>query len=157
MKRLIAAMMVTAVLGAAAPALAAQMPALPAPPMAPVLKGCSHSAVGPEYKEAADAFELGQKAAEAGRHQEAIDHFNRAIALNPDDACAYNNRGVSEEALGRPDQAMTSYDRAITIDPSLPYPWENRGYLYQDRGDQARADIDFAHADLAYETFSETS
>lgn len=126
------------------------------PPAAPTFRPCTSEGFGPAFAAADEAFNLGQAAADAGRHQEAIGHFQKAIALNPNDACAYNNLGVEQEEMGLPDQAMKSYDAAITLDPSLDSAWENRGNLWLDRGETERADLDFAHADLAAEFHSET-
>lgn len=128
---------------------------IPIPAVAPSFHPCTPQGYGPAFAAADDEFDLGQAAADAGRHQEAIEHFNKAIALNPNDACAYNNLGVEQEAVGQPDQAMQSYDKAITLDPTLANAWENRGNLYLDRGDADRADIDYAHADLADELHAE--
>ena len=39
------------------------------------------------------------------------------IALKPDHAMAYNNRGIVLQELKRPADALASYDRAITLKP----------------------------------------
>jgi len=42
---------------------------------------------------------------------------DRAIALEPDDADAHNNRANALEALGRVEEAIAVYDQAIATPP----------------------------------------
>lgn len=46
---------------------------------------------------------------EAGRHDQAITHYQRAIAVEPDYVPAYNNLGVTLRAAGRTDDAIRAY------------------------------------------------
>ena len=46
-----------------------------------------------------------------GRFPEALSDYDRAIALKPDDAGAYTNRGAALAALGRVEEALSSYGR----------------------------------------------
>jgi tetratricopeptide (TPR) repeat protein len=43
----------------------------------------------------------------------------QAIALKPDHADAYNNRGVALQDLKRPEEALASYDKAIALKPDF--------------------------------------
>jgi tetratricopeptide (TPR) repeat protein len=54
---------------------------------------------------------LGRIAAARGRHEDAIRHFERAIALFPEFGAAYYGAALSDRALGRVDQAKTALDR----------------------------------------------
>ena len=47
----------------------------------------------------------------------AIEHYFRAIELNPDNAAAYNNRGVAYHTKGDYDHAIEDYMTAIRLDP----------------------------------------
>ena len=50
-----------------------------------------------------------------------IHSYDRAIALKPDYADAYSNRGTALKDLKRPEEALASYDRAIALKPDLDY------------------------------------
>ena len=46
----------------------------------------------------------------------AIADYEQAIALDPEDAIAYNNKGLVEEKLGRMEKAKASFKRADALD-----------------------------------------
>ncbi len=50
----------------------------------------------------------------------ALEAFQRAAALAPNDPDSYINLGVAAALLGRTDEAMSSYRRALTFDAKLP-------------------------------------
>ncbi|MDP2322246.1 MAG: tetratricopeptide repeat protein [Acidobacteriota bacterium] len=58
---------------------------------------------------------LGTALQTAGRHDEAVAHHQRAIALAPDHAPAYNNLGASLRAAGRLDEAIAAYRQALAL------------------------------------------
>ena len=64
-------------------------------------------------------------------------------ALEPQDAEAYNNRGLAYFDKGNLDQAITDYDQAIALDPRFAPAYLNRGLAYVTTGryDQALADL----------------
>ena len=53
--------------------------------------------------------------------------YDRAIALRPDYAEAFNNRGVTLQDLKRIDEALASYDRAIALRPHYADALTGRG------------------------------
>jgi tetratricopeptide (TPR) repeat protein len=57
---------------------------------------------------------------EEGRPADAVAHYRRAIAIQPDYAPAYNNLGVAERASGDVDSAITAYQRALAMRPEYP-------------------------------------
>src|SRR5260221_4832624 len=59
----------------------------------------------------AAAFGLGRIAAAQGRHEAAVDHFQRAIALFPEFGAAHYALALSYRALGRPDEARAALER----------------------------------------------
>ncbi len=65
-----------------------------------------------------------------GRFEEAIQDFDRAIALNPSYVEAYNNRGIAFDDNGRLDRAIEDFERAIALNPSYYKAYNNRGALY---------------------------
>src|SRR5689334_1843703 len=51
----------------------------------------------------------------AGRYQEALQDFDRAVQLNPNFYQAYSNRALIYRYLGDPNKAQADYNRAIQI------------------------------------------
>jgi len=49
--------------------------------------------------------------------------------LNPDEADAYNNRGVAYLSLEQYDKALENYDKALEIDPDYSLAINNRKRL----------------------------
>jgi tetratricopeptide (TPR) repeat protein len=71
--------------------------------------------------------------------QSALQAFERVLALNPDDANAWANKGTALLELGHFEEALAAYERALSIDPT------NRGAL---KG-KARALIDVGRTEEA--------
>ena len=61
-----------------------------------------------------------------GFSDEAIKHYWRALAIDPDHATAHNNLGSILRDLGKFDDALTHFDRAIAINPSSAEAHYNR-------------------------------
>ncbi|MGB8377918.1 MAG: sulfotransferase, partial [Rhodanobacteraceae bacterium] len=57
------------------------------------------------------------------RHAEAVAAFDQALAADPANIVAWNNRGLALEALGRDAEAADAYRRAIAIDPARATAW----------------------------------
>jgi tetratricopeptide (TPR) repeat protein len=68
-------------------------------------------------KSATDWLQKGVVLAMAGKNQEALEAFTKAIELNPKYAEAYNNRVIAYLKLGNYQQAIRDYDKAIKLDP----------------------------------------
>ena len=56
----------------------------------------------------------------------AVDLISKAIAINPNSAAAYSNRGVALKALKRLDDAVASYDKAIVLRPNYAEAYGNK-------------------------------
>jgi Tfp pilus assembly protein PilF len=70
-----------------------------------------------------------------GKHGEAIDEFNKVIAIDPQNVKAYNRLGVSYDSLGDFRKASVCYQKALQLDPSLFYVHNNIGYSQILQGD----------------------
>jgi tetratricopeptide (TPR) repeat protein len=80
------------------------------------------------------------------RYEEAIVSYERAIALNPEYATAYNNLGITYKDQKRYEEAIVSYERAIALDSNLKQAFANRGESYRlvKRYEEALKDFDRA-------------
>ena len=58
---------------------------------------------------------LGTALHEASRYDEAVAHYRKAAALQPDYAPAYNNLGVTLRAQGRVDDAIQAYQEGLQL------------------------------------------
>ena len=80
--------------------------------------------------------------AELGKHADAIDDYDRAIALKPDTPEVYCNRGHSKAELGKHADAIDDYDRAIALKPKYPEAHFYRGISNVELGNHAGAITD---------------
>ena len=78
-----------------------------------------------------------------GRHQDALESYNRALALQWDPV-TLNGKATALQKLGRFDDALESYDRAIAAKPDYAEAHYNRGNILQALGrfDEAIASYD---------------
>ncbi len=68
--------------------------------------------------------------------------FDQAIALDPDFADAYIQRGIARDDNGDRDGAIVEYNKAIAIAPGSPEAYRNRGIAKRGKGDFAGAIAD---------------
>ncbi len=83
-----------------------------------------------------------------GRGEEALAAYDKALAIDRDDAIAHNNRGFILEKLGRDEEALAAYDKALAIDPNYAKAHNNRGVVLErlGRDEEALAAFDKALA-----------
>ena len=85
--------------------------------------------------------------ARTGQLDKAIEDFNRAIALSPDDPKAYYNRGLAFDGKGEYDKAIADFSKAISLTSSYyvthfnMYYW--RGLDFEKTGQMDKAIADF--------------
>ena len=79
---------------------------------------------------------------------QALASFDRALALDENDASAWNDRGIALGNLGRHEEALASYDRALALDGSNAGAWYNQGSALGQLGrpEEALASFDRALA-----------
>jgi len=66
----------------------------------------------------------------AGKNDDAIAAYQRAIQLDPKDAYPHNGLGNVYDDLGRYDEAIAAYQRAIQLDPKIAAPHNGLGNVY---------------------------
>ncbi len=72
---------------------------------------------------------LGSLLRDQGRLDEAISACRLAVKINPGDAEAWNNLGMSYRRKEMKDLAMTSYQRAVEVYPRFAEAWHNMGSI----------------------------
>jgi tetratricopeptide (TPR) repeat protein len=72
------------------------------------------------FKSRANAYD------DKGQYDRAIEDYDRAIELNPDDAAAFNDRGTSYRGMGQYARAIEDYDQAIRLKPNNAMALNNR-------------------------------
>ncbi|NJL22035.1 MAG: tetratricopeptide repeat protein [Leptolyngbyaceae cyanobacterium SM1_3_5] len=65
--------------------------------------------------DAQTCYSRGEALANMGRYLEALDHFDRALALMSDHCKTWTFRGVALQRLNHYREAYASYDRALGI------------------------------------------
>ncbi|PZG19710.1 tetratricopeptide repeat protein [Nonomuraea aridisoli] len=86
----------------------------------------------------------GQLLAMAGRKEEALADYTRAIEADPGYPDYYLDRGNLLQELGRTDEALADYEAVMRLSPPFPEAYYNRSELRYAAGDLegARADLD---------------
>lgn len=82
----------------------------------------------------------------ASEPADAIPHLDQAIALDPDQAQLWGERGFQYHMLANYDRALADYEKALEIDPRNYYTLQMRAFTYQRRGEDARALADLDRA-----------
>jgi tetratricopeptide (TPR) repeat protein len=76
---------------------------------------------------AGDYNNRGVTQADLQQYERALADYDRAIALDPNDATAYSNRGNTHHALQQYAQALADFDRALVLDFNYATAYYNRG------------------------------
>jgi len=86
------------------------------------IDACSRVIASSEFKPAdrSTAHRIrGSMRSQAGANEEAIDDFNSAIALDPDNDGAYSGRGTIRLISGNHAAAIADFNRAVALNPGL--------------------------------------
>ena len=84
----------------------------------PEAEATCHQVLAADAQNVAALDLLGQIALKTGRPQQAVEFFNRALALNPNDAEVCRNLGVALATQGDWAAALVRFQRALEIDPA---------------------------------------
>ena len=82
---------------------------------------------------------LGAVNAGLGRLEQAVANYEKALAIKPDYAEAYNNMGSALKDKGESDAAIESYKKALKIKPDYAEAYNNMGNALLDKGDPEAA------------------
>jgi Flp pilus assembly protein TadD len=107
----------------------------------------AESAVTPTSVAEADSHAArGQTLAKSGQTAEALDEFNRAVALDPYNARALYGRALIYQASNQHDFAIADFSAASGLNPQNPEPLLGRAtsYLALGKLKEAAADLDEA-------------
>ncbi len=92
---------------------------------------------------ATEWFTAGRQAASDRRWDDALNAFNKAIALNPENEEIYFHRGNVYDALGNNKKAVSNFNKAIKLNPLYVDAYLSRAFSYNNlaQANQALADI----------------
>ncbi|RPJ55255.1 MAG: tetratricopeptide repeat protein [Acidobacteria bacterium] len=65
-------------------------------------------------------YDIAAELAAKGRHDAAVVEWRKAVTLNPEDAKARNNLGVSLAKTGKAAEALPHFEKALALDPDAP-------------------------------------
>lgn len=82
----------------------------------------------------------------AGRYDDAIADFNRALQINPRFAQAYANRGLVYRLKDDDANAVADYNRALQVNPEYANAYVRRGNVYRRQNQLALALEDYNRA-----------
>ena len=78
-----------------------------------------------------------------GELADALQDYDKAIALAPGFAVAYFNRGSARQDQGDVSGAIEDYSKAIALDPQSTNTYDDRGVVRSSQGNLADAIQDF--------------
>ena len=88
-------------------------------------------------------IDQGIKHSQAGRYDQALQAFDQALKLKPNDPALITYKGIVYYAQGQNDRAMKEFEAAIKLNPSFGRAYYQRGMIYenQEKYHQALADL----------------
>lgn len=81
-----------------------------------------------------ELMDKGYSLTELGKYVEAVVAYDRAIALQPDDAWAWARKGRTLRLLGRLPGALEAYDEALRLHPAYAWAWKGKGIVLEKLG-----------------------
>ncbi len=84
-------------------------------------------------------FQQGNFLMMLGQIDKAIEAYSHAIKLNPNNAAAYNNRGLAYIKHSEFDRAIADFNTTIELRPDLVAAYYNRGGAYYEKREYVRA------------------
>jgi tetratricopeptide (TPR) repeat protein len=84
-------------------------------------------------------FRLGSVYQQEGNNVEAANCYEKGLAINPNNAIIWSNKGAALLALKRGAEAVACFDRAIALNPSDASAWNNKGCALLSMNQQSEA------------------
>ncbi len=91
-------------------------------------------------------YEQGVEKARAGQLEEAIQLFDKSIALKSDEFVAWYNRGIAKTMLDRYEEALPDFEQTLILYPDYKKGYLNRGTTKKHLTDYEGAIADYTHA-----------
>ena len=86
-----------------------------------------------------NVFELGYNLGLAEEHEKAIECFEKAVKIDPDDQKAWYNMGVAYDDIENYEKAIECYEKAVKINPDYQEALNAMGVAYGKKGEQEKA------------------
>ena len=77
---------------------------------------------------------LGDLYFESAQYFEAVQTYDKAIAVNPMCADCLNDKGLALFYVGDANAALESFDKAVEIDPGYTHAWLSKGFVLVSEG-----------------------
>lgn len=90
-----------------------------------------------------DRYSKGIKLNKEGKYEQALREFNKIIEVEPRNADAYSDRGVSKFHLKDLKGALDDMNLAVNLEPENPYRYASRAYIRERNGDIEGAITDY--------------
>lgn len=74
-----------------------------------------------DYNVALSYFRIGKLLMSMKKLDDALENFNKGLEYNPDDPCAWCDKGVILNWLGRNEEVLESFQKSISLDPTKRY------------------------------------
>lgn len=100
----------------------------------------------PQQQDAAGLLKKGNILCEAGKCEEALSVYTKAIGLDPKFAEAYFKRGMAYYRLGGDLSAIEDFSKAIELNPNYTEAYFQRGAVWFRMGDEKKMIEDFKSA-----------
>lgn len=98
------------------------------------------------HRSAYAEFHIGGLLLSRSSLEEALEHYDRSIELDPYQTASLVNRAVTLVRMGRYEEAIRDYSRVIALDPQDALTFKNRGQIHSDHGRRELAERDFSEA-----------
>ena len=80
-------------------------------------------------------IDQGIKHSQAGRYDQALQAFDQALKLKPNDPALITYKGIVYYAKGQNDRALKEFEAAIKLNPNFGRAYYQRGMIYEKPGE----------------------
>jgi tetratricopeptide (TPR) repeat protein len=90
-----------------------------------------------------ELVDIGNAFMDSGRYQDALNAFEKALEIDPENANTWGAKVVALEKLGRFQEAIDASNKATKLDPDLLDAWIHKGYLLNGLSKRQDANVVF--------------